>query len=493
MMMMDKCSSKSTTIRYCICFITLFVLLLIIIFWNQNDTHNDIIIIDGYHHPSTSLQQLGEHNTTTIIPNNRIPSLDRLVKKDNSKTQPDLSFALNTTQSNERLQLLLIHDNKTNDPSADFFEADNDEGTTNDDEKTTNDDSVIANKAMIIGSSSSSLDDGQQQLCSREKMIDGKWVRDTLSKPPYITPTVHLRCYDKNIYDDKKHGWKTWKWLPTAKNDKKCYFNSHFDKKEFCNNMRHAVVSIIGDSLSWEHYSSLVQLNGIQTHQGYQHQSRELNTNIYQSVCNGYTKILYKRDDKLQNISSSIIQNFPIVLILNRGAHYVPDDELMIDIRHNIKELNEHWISKCIQYKLKCHLFWRTSVPGHPGCSIEKSTNSNSKVQLMNAYTEPVNDIQQMEDIISNLSNYNNKTINYHWYDYQHQNQLIIKELMNAFGNLSTNTNIHFEIIDGYYLNVRRPDEHRAHQVRMFCFDLFFVCLLKYCYLLIYIIFLYFK
>ena len=463
--------------------------------------------MDGYHHPSTSLQQqtLSSNKnaqqqlvetTTTIIPNNNRKetssqhhdhdstkiSLDRVDDddKDNANNQPDLSFALNAKQSSERLQLLIHNDNTANDnkdddtitTSADFFEANNDEGTTNDDETKTNDDSVIGNKAMIIGSSSSSSssDGQQQQLCSREKIINGKWVRDTLSRPPYITPTVHLRCYDKDIYYDKKHGWKTWKWLPNAKNDGKCYFNSHFHKNDFCNSMRNAVVSIIGDSLSWEHYSSLIQLNGIQTHQGFQHQSRELNTNIYQSVCNGYTKVLYKRDDKLQNITSSLLQNFPIVLILNRGAHYVPDDELIIDIRHNIKELNEHWISKCMKHNLKCHLFWRTSVPGHPGCSIE--SKSDSKV-LVNAYTEPVNDIQTMESIIGNLSNYNEKTINYHWYDYEHQNQLVTKELTGAFSNL-INTNIHFEIIDGYYLNVRRPDEHRAHQVSIFY--LFAVC-----------------
>ncbi len=103
------------------------------------------------------------------------------------------------------------------------------------------------------------------------------------------------------------------------------------------------------------------------------------------------------------------------------------------------------WHTQCKEFGIKCHLFWRTTVPGHPLCQERN-------------YSEPVNDLQAMEALIGNLSNYDERTLQYHWYDYQHQNELVISRLAE---NLATSD---FEIIDGYYLNILRPDEHRAHQ-----------------------------
>jgi hypothetical protein len=313
-----------------------------------------------------------------------------------------------------------------------------------------------------VGSSESS-----NKLCTRQQIIDGKWVKDVLSKPPYVVSTVHLRCYPRETYFDKKNGWSTWKWQPQGKDDGQCTFESHFNKNDFCSLLPSGIVSIIGDSLSWEHYRSLVQLNGIGTHQGYQHQSKELYTNIYQSVCGQQTKILYRRDDKLQNVTGSILQDFPTVLVMNRGAHWVPDDELISDTRKNIAELKEHWIPKCIENKMKCHFFWRTAVPGHPFCyNKTKEKDKHGDPIFAPTYKEPINDLAFWENLIGNLSIYNNRSINFHWYDYQSQNNLVLSEFDKAFGTLNaTSSYFTYEVIDAYYLNIRRPDEHRAHQV----------------------------
>jgi hypothetical protein len=53
------------------------------------------------------------------------------------------------------------------------------------------------------------------------------------------------------------------------------------------------------------------------------------------------------------------------------------------------------------------------------------------------------------------LANYGNQTINFHWYDFQRQNNLVLREL-EASG-------LDYNIIDGYHLNILRPDEHRTH------------------------------
>ncbi|GAX12109.1 hypothetical protein FisN_15Lh198 [Fistulifera solaris] len=278
-------------------------------------------------------------------------------------------------------------------------------------------------------------DERRKPLCTREQIIHGKWVEEQLPKPPYITPTVHLRCYPHEVYY-KDGPWDTYKWSP---NDK-CTL-TRWDKETFCSLMRGATVAIVGDSLSWEHYSSLIQLNGLKTHQGYQHQSRELQMNIAQSVCKGRTRVVYRRDDKLQNVTEAIQSTFPTVLVLNRGAHYVNDTILLDDIRHNLQEVKQ-WLKDCDQkYHMKCHFFWRTSVPGHPECGT---------------FPKPVNDLALMEERVANLAFYNNRSINFHWYDYQHQNELVLKEIEKA--------GIEYNIIDAYYLNMLRPDEHRAHQ-----------------------------
>lgn len=295
------------------------------------------------------------------------------------------------------------------------------------------------NESEYLAVESVSTTSRRTPRCDRNQIIHGHWEAVQWERPPYVTQTEHLRCYPKAYYY-KKEPWDTWEWKPDDASRRKCKL-SNFDPTDFCKIMGGATISIVGDSLSWEQYSSLVQLHGVRTRQGYQHQSRELHMNIQQPVCDGRTRIVYRRDDKLQNVTGSIIETFPTVLVLNRGAHYVNDTLLLPDIRHNIAEVRE-WLRLCREvYEIKCHFFWRTSVPGHPECGN---------------FTAPVNNIDVMETRVRDLSFYNERSINYHWYDYQHQNELVLSELQ-ASG-------IEYRVIDAYHLNMRRPDEHRAHQ-----------------------------
>jgi hypothetical protein len=286
---------------------------------------------------------------------------------------------------------------------------------------------------LLDQSKSVAINLNTSSLCTREQVIDGEWVEQVLDAPPYIPSTVHLRCYPRRAYYSSQ--WRTWTWKP-----KSCKLEQ-WDKHLFCRLLSYANVSIIGDSLSWEQYRSLVQLNGLKGRQNYQHQSHALDMNIVQTVCDGKTKLVFRRDDRLSKLTDSISKNFPTVLILNRGAHYAEDSELLPAIRRNIDEVRI-WLDSCDKRGIKCHFFWRTSVPGHPSCWN---------------FTQPVNNISAIEGIISDPSQYNDRSIKYHWYDYQRQNQLVLQDFSAA--KLSN-----FGVIDAYYLNVRRPDEHRAHQ-----------------------------
>jgi len=288
--------------------------------------------------------------------------------------------------------------------------------------------------SVVMGSSR----DHRLPWCSREQIINGTWVVDRRDKPPYVTPTTHLRCYPKEKYVETP--WESWRWLPADKKTRRCDFHP-WAEKDFCSLLPRATFAIVGDSLSWEHYSSLVQTHGLKIHQGFQHQSKELYTNVVHSVCGGQTKVLYRRDDRLLNLTAAIDQHFPTVLVLNRGAHYATDRILLSEIRKNIQEVRE-WLARCDAMKIKCHFFWRTTVPGHPGCGN---------------FTRPINNLAAMEAHVGNLNLYDEYTINYHWYDFQRQNELVLDEFRQARLNS-------FEVVDAYYLNILRPDEHRHHQ-----------------------------
>ena len=291
-------------------------------------------------------------------------------------------------------------------------------------------------------------DQSSPPLCNRSQIIRGMWVPEHLSKPPYIPTVVHLRCYPRDAYYDKKHGWDTHQWMPHDAAAGQCDF-TQWRSDMYCAILRYSTVLIVGDSLSWEHYASLVQQLGIKTHQGYQHQSRELDTTIGQSVCDGKSQILYRRDDRLTKFRNALLPPgvgspygppLPQVVILNRGAHYANDTLFLNNLKSNL-DVVEEWQDKCDDLGIKCHFFWRTTVPGHPNCGN---------------YTKPVKDKSYMEAIIGNLNNYDDHRLLYHWYDFQHQNLLAERELQSR--------KIRHRILDAYHLNVLRPDEHRSHQ-----------------------------
>lgn len=283
-------------------------------------------------------------------------------------------------------------------------------------------------------SSGNNSDDSKERLCTREQIKKGQWSATELDKVPYVSRTSHLRCFPKDYYEQKP--WKTWEWVPS---DKSCQL-SRWDAQEFCDLLPYATVSIIGDSLNWEMYSSLLQLLGQKVYQSSQHKSKTENKNHHQWACDQKTKFVWRNDHRLYKLTDSFNANFPTVLVLNRGAHWVNDTRTMNEFHGQIEEIRA-WQNKCDDYGITCHFFWRTSVPGHPGCGN---------------YTEPVNDIDAMESLVYDLDNYNNHTITYHWYDYQNQNKLFLKALKES--------GLRYEVIDGYDLNILRPDLHRSHQ-----------------------------
>jgi len=333
-------------------------------------------------------------------------------------------------------------------------------------------------------------DDHLLPLCARDELAQyGRWEPVRYAEPPYVSKTVHLRCRRDDDREDASRpadyartygGYVTYDWrirpergnaTTTAAGNASpstsptCRFHS-WNSSDFCRLMSNGVVSIVGDSLSWEQYSSLLQLLGERVHQMDQHRSKNRNANHVQTACfrynrrqvdgfggGGGVRVVFRNDPRLEHVLDSIENDFPLVLVLNRGAHYVNDTELERGMSVLIEQLRV-WQQACANLKLKCHLFWRTTVPGHPGCATTTTAAAGTAGSF--SLQRPNNDLVQVERWIEDKSNYDNVTIEYHWYDFQHQNRLVERMLEGS--------RLEYTVLDAYYLNVRRPDGHRTRE-----------------------------
>ena len=283
-------------------------------------------------------------------------------------------------------------------------------------------------------STKSIRDDNISPLCTRNQIKFGYWRPVEMARPPYVSRNKHLRCYPDEVYEQTP--WKTWAWQPS---DMSCSL-SKWSAPDFCRVMNKTTLSIIGDSLSWEQYSSLLQLLGQKVRQTDQHKSKSEKKNHAQYACDKNTRIVFRNDPRLIWVADSIQDDFPMVLVLNRGAHYVNDTELLRGMNQTIGVLRQ-WQDSCRRLGFQCFLYWRTTVPGHPRCAALNET-------------KPVHSVAAMEQRILNPENYDNITINYHWADFGRQNDLILQQLEDS--------GLTFNVIDGYHINILRPDEHRT-------------------------------
>jgi GDSL/SGNH-like Acyl-Esterase family found in Pmr5 and Cas1p len=310
-------------------------------------------------------------------------------------------------------------------------------------------------------------------LCRRDQIADGRWVPEHLAKPPYLPPSNNTRCGPAAMYTSTE-GWDTYQWVPNdsvsnsssnsssssssssntrSNNGTACTFTG-WDKDMFCDLVRHATVTIIGDSLSWEHCMSLVSLLGVRPHHEYQDVSLHRNVNVGHAACpGGLARIVYRRDDDLSKVRSAVFFEdgsnvLPQVVVLNRGAHYANDTDFLDGIRSAL-DVVEEWLGRCDHLKIKCHFFWRTTVPGHHHC---------------HTFNAPVNDADAMEAYVANLSQYDDTTRGYHWQDFRHQNLLAEAELKKRGPRLP------HRILDGYRINLLRPDRHSLKDCLHSCY-----------------------
>ncbi|GKY92926.1 hypothetical protein MPSEU_000261600 [Mayamaea pseudoterrestris] len=264
-------------------------------------------------------------------------------------------------------------------------------------------------------------------LCSRKQIQNGQWHKIRLDKPPYVPPNISkflcmpIDAYQQDYFD-------TYEWKPLGE----CEFLP-FNATQFCSLLVNQSVLFMGDSLTQESMFSLGELLQLKTSPS---DSLEMPIYNFSSACRNTVSLSFRRDDFLNptKVAWELHDKQPSVAVLNRGAHYVNDDTLLQDMNETVQHVS-NWQEDCRQRNQQCLLVWRTSVPGHPNCASFHAPSTNRTL---------------MEHLIQT----SRQAKKYHWNDFDRQNQLIEAILQQS--------NVEYEMLDAYDVNILRPDNHRA-------------------------------
>jgi GDSL/SGNH-like Acyl-Esterase family found in Pmr5 and Cas1p len=286
-----------------------------------------------------------------------------------------------------------------------------------------------------------STDADAVQMCSRSQLKNGEWKAASWDQPPYL-PENHSKMSSCMSDDTALHvPWTDYEWVSRDN----CQFDP-FDSNTFCRAAQRLNISriaIVGDSLTWEHYASLLMLLRVPVIERDQMISMEANVNIiHTQACDGQVQTLYRRDDYLTKVWDVLPTFHPDLLVLNRGAHYVPDEPLTMEFTEMLTNLTNFYQNQQ-QHGQQPKLIYRTTVPGHENC---------------HAYTEPNNNLTQMEELIASSNRFQ-------WNDFKRQNQLLLHLLEQHTSNTTATMSVpvlQVKIMDAYEINSRRPDKHKG-------------------------------
>ena len=297
------------------------------------------------------------------------------------------------------------------------------------------------------------LDSGYRakfEYCTREEIRHGQWNEVTLSKAPYIPPELYYKgVHRSSVCEDfSSTDFNTYEWVPHNSSSNRyggCVFDP-WNATEFCS-LGWTSIAILGDSLSWEHYSALLMSLGLHSDPSDQFVSRRGRKSIFTMGCNDTLKLIYQRTDQLEYVPQVIREDMPQILILNKGSHPVDNDVYEAGWNQTISIL-EDYERNLTRSGIPNLFLFRTTVPGHPQCET---------------YAAPVNDIAQIEAVIANKSSYQTDMMKFKWWQFKDQNKIME-------GLLEASTLQNYHVMDAYDLNIRRPDRHRPPDCLHNCF-----------------------
>ena len=322
--------------------------------------------------------------------------------------------------------------------------------------------------AFFLGNNISN-NDWQLLSDTRESWSRGKWINGSQDiEYDLFFPCSHPIVGACRRYERYKRTIPEYKWLPniqehnnSTKNGVNQSSTATYSMNLLCRTLGGKKLFLVGDSLT-EHWWVYFALTATKNQRIVQEcMDNEDNSHFVRIDCADYgiVKLYYIRNDPLwvtnptPNISTNktygeiegsmrhiyfnrdwinaIYNDSNTVLILNRGAHYTPDTELMQDIGHLFTYLTKRYPTISI--------VWRNTPAGHPNCQ-------NFDTPLL----VPPDLTFDRGSIPDNSTG--GSTHRYHWNLFAHQNQLVKTFLENNFPStlfldVATPTNL-------------RPDHH---------------------------------
>ena len=208
----------------------------------------------------------------------------------------------------------------------------------------------------VIGTSTIPPSTDPLRLCTREELLAGQWSEpDHTAPPPYVPPASD--SWQRSCYGGSGplQGYYKTLWTVTG-----CQFDE-LAVESFCKVAENKIITFIGDSIPWQQYNSLrLALQAVST----------LNDKTKQRalVCGNRTEIMWMRDNYLNpsSVHNILDTEKPDILLINRGIHFKPDEELLPYLNATLKVV-EAWHEE----HPETVVVWRTTAPGVPGCSGE--------------------------------------------------------------------------------------------------------------------------
>eukprot|EP00536_Pseudo-nitzschia_multiseries_P016174 jgi/Psemu1/220473/e_gw1.1039.7.1 len=268
--------------------------------------------------------------------------------------------------------------------------------------------------------------------CSRERIRNGHWKDVPRKTMRYVLPEKAWEnvCRRKENSSIPDH----WEWVVDG--EEGCSFDS-FDVDTFCRFNQNRSIAFLGDSIAWQQFNALSYwIGAIDVH-------RET-LRIETIACNNSTKLVWLRDNSASSkATSKILTSDPDVIVMNRGAHYVENPILELELNATFSTVSK-WQQDCDRRGKDCLLIWRTTAPGFPDCD-----NAPGPIRI--------EDKPNAEALISNSSHpwYADRQ-KFHWWNFKYQNAFV-ENLLEAFVK---EQGLRISFVDFYEMAILRPDLH---------------------------------
>lgn len=220
-----------------------------------------------------------------------------------------------------------------------------------------------------------------------------------------------------------------------------CTFRQ-FEAERLCHILENRTIAFFGDSLTFQQYNSLAYMMNARNILRFQ-------SKCFSQACENSTSRLYWLRDNQATAEKwkTMIRNInPAIVVLNRGAHYTPTNQMLTELEDTLESALE-WQQDCDEKQRDCVLLWRTTAPGYPDCQ---------------QHPGPITNAAQAEATIGNQTWYERPIFRqqFHWYEFVDQNKLV-EDLIQGFVEKK---NLRISFLDFYDMAILRPDHHMSEQ-----------------------------